>query len=81
MGRKLDVDELVGAADIAARCVALGLVSSPRRQVVHNWAKQYGDFPTPVLVVSQVSIWYWPEVEAWLQATDLAGARPERVKK
>lgn len=63
MGRKIDVDELVGAGDIAAR---LG-VASP--QVVHMWRQRHKDFPPPVATIAQTLIWAWPDIEAWARAT------------
>lgn len=63
MGRKVDVDSLVGSADIARR---LGV---KRPQVVHDWLRRYADFPEPVARVSQVRIWYWPDIEVWAQTT------------
>lgn len=66
MGRKLDIDMLVGAVEIAQR---LGVA---RPQVVHDWRRRHHDFPQPVTVVSRVSLWYWPEVERWARATGRA---------
>jgi hypothetical protein len=43
MGRKIDVDDLIGAQEIADR---LG-VSRP--QVVHQWVRRDLGFPKPVL--------------------------------
>ena len=63
MGRKLDVDLIVGAAEIAER---LGVA---RPQVVHDWRRRHADFPQPVAVVSRVGLWYWPDVERWARAT------------
>ena len=63
MGRKLDVEMLVGAAEIAQR---LGVA---RPQVVHDWRRRHADFPKPVTVLSHVGIWYWPEVERWARRT------------
>lgn len=63
MGRKLDVDLLVGTAEIADR---LGVA---RPQVVHDWRRRHADFPQPVAVVSRVGLWYWPEIERWARAT------------
>lgn len=63
MGRKVDVDLLVGATEIAER---LGVA---RPQVVHDWRRRHADFPQPLTVVSRVGLWYWPEVERWARAT------------
>jgi len=59
MGRKLDIDLLVGAAEIAER---LGAANS---QVVHVWRRRHADFPKPVMQLKTALIWYWPDVEEW----------------
>jgi hypothetical protein len=66
MGRKLDVDLLVTATDIVAR---MGL-TEPR--TVHAWARRHDDFPVPVIERERVTLWYWPEVEAWACKTNRA---------
>jgi hypothetical protein len=63
VGRKIDIDQLVGAVEIADR---LGVA---RPQVVHDWRRRHEDFPAPVAVISRVGLWYWPEVERWARAT------------
>lgn len=63
MGRSLDVDKLVGAAEIAKR---LGVA---RPQVVYGWRTRHEDFPKPVLRLSIGQVWYWPEVQRWAEAT------------
>jgi hypothetical protein len=59
MGRQIDADQLVGAAEIAER---MG-VSLP--QAVHNWRVRHDDFPEPVAMLKTALIWYWPDVEKW----------------
>jgi hypothetical protein len=63
MGRKIDIDQLVGAVEIAER---LGVA---RPQVVHDWRRRHPDFPAPIAVISRVGIWYWPDVERWARTT------------
>ena len=63
MGRRIDVDQLVGAAEIAERCGAA------RPQVVHEWRRRYDDFPEPVAQLKQALVWNWPEVERWAKNT------------
>ena len=63
MGRQLDVDELVGAAEIAGR---LGVSNS---QVIHVWRYRHPDFPEPVTRLKTAMIWYWPDVKTWAQGT------------
>lgn len=67
MGRRIDSEQLVGAAEIAAR---LGV---KRPQVVHGWRTRYPDFPEPVAHLRQALVWYWPDVERWAKATGRIG--------
>lgn len=63
VGRRVDVDELVGAAEIASR---LGV---KRLQVVHDWRRRHHRFPPPVTIVSRTLIWFWPDVRRWAVQT------------
>lgn len=63
MGRKVDLDLLVDATEIASR---LGV---RRPQVVHDWRRRHVDFPEPVIRLAHVNIWLWPEVERWARST------------
>lgn len=63
MGRKIDVDDLVGAAEIAER---LGLAQV---QTVHTWRRRYDDFPQPVARLKQALIWSWNDVYGWARRT------------
>lgn len=63
MGRRVHVDNLVGAAEIAER---LGV---RRPQVVHDWRRRYPEFPQPVARLRQALIWNWPEIERWARAS------------
>jgi hypothetical protein len=63
MGRRIDVENLVGAAEIAER------LDVARPQVVHEWRRRYRDFPEPVAQLKQALVWNWPEVERWARAT------------
>jgi hypothetical protein len=62
VGRKVDVDELVGAAEIAER-----LASGPG--TVHAWRRRHPDFPAPVAELTSAHVWLWPEVERWARKT------------
>lgn len=62
MGRRVDLDRLVGAEEIAER---LGLT---RYQRVHELRRRNPDFPQPILQLKRAMIWYWPEVERWARA-------------
>ena len=63
MGRKVDIDNLVGAAEIADR---LGI---KRPHLIHDWRRRHPDFPAPVLELKGTLIWEWPAVERWARAT------------
>lgn len=59
MGRKVDLDLLVGAEGLVER---LGL---KRVERVHELRRRNADFPEPVLRFKRVMVWYWPDVERW----------------
>jgi hypothetical protein len=63
VGRKVDVEDLVGATEIARR---LGMAQV---QTVHLWRNRYEDFPQPVAQLGQALIWAWPDVEGWARVT------------
>jgi hypothetical protein len=63
MGRRVDTDLLVGAAEIAAR---LGVAHV---ETVHTWRRRHQDFPEPVTKLTQAMVWYWPDVERWARST------------
>lgn len=63
VGRHVDIDDLVGAAEIADR---LDKASS---SLIHDWRKRYPDFPKPLLSLRQGHLWSWQAVEAWAVET------------
>jgi predicted DNA-binding transcriptional regulator AlpA len=67
MGRKVDVEQLVGASEIARRLE----LSAP--QAVHNWRARHPDFPAPVAILDMGMVWYWPDVEEWVRKTGRLG--------
>jgi len=58
----VDVDQLVGAAEIAQR---LGLA----QRTVHDWRRRHADFPAPVAELTAALVWNWPDVERWARKT------------
>jgi hypothetical protein len=63
VGRKIDVNDLVGAEEIAQR---LGLAHV---QSVHTLRHRHPDFPTPVKKLQRTMIWLWPDIERWARKT------------
>jgi hypothetical protein len=61
--RRVPVDQLVGATEIALR---LGVNKST---VVHDWRYRYPEFPEPIASLAGGFIWAWPDVEKWAKAT------------
>lgn len=59
----IDPDELVSVAEIAdAAGVSRGLVS--------QWSRRDLGFPDPVAHLALGPLWLWPDVAAWLTATN-----------
>lgn len=80
MGKRVDVEHLVGASDIRQR---LGLA---RTQDVHTLRRRDPTFPEPVAVVGGgpsygILVWCWPDVAAWARRKGIEilpqGARPK----
>jgi hypothetical protein len=63
VGRKVEVTDLVGSAEIAER---LGLAD---QHTVHSWRRRYPDFPQPVALLRRAHVWAWPDVERWARNT------------
>jgi hypothetical protein len=63
VGRTVDVEQLVGAAEIAER------LGSDRTTFVHDLKRRHPDFPKPVAKLKAGLVWAWPDVEAWARAT------------
>ena len=66
MGRKVDVEQLVGAAEIAER---LGV---KRPHLIHDWRRRYPEFPDPVLTLKGTLVWLWGDVARWARDTGRA---------
>jgi hypothetical protein len=63
MGRMVDVDNLVGASEIAERLAVRHV------ETVHAWRRRYSDFPKPVAQLRLAMVWAWPDVETWARRT------------
>lgn len=63
VGRRVDVDLLVGAGEIVRR---LGL---KRVQELHYYRRTDPSFPEAVFRVAEARggahVWYWPDIERW----------------
>lgn len=59
MGRRIDIDDLRNAEQVAEM---LGL---SRPQAVHQYRRDYPDFPTPVYSGRKTVLWVWQDIEAW----------------
>jgi hypothetical protein len=70
VGRNVDLDDLVGTAEIAER---LGV---RRVGVIHDWRRRYADFPEPVAMVSHVHVWLWTDIRSWAERS---GRLPPRA--
>lgn len=62
MGRKVDVEDLVGATEIGVR---LGI----DRRSVHQLHRRHDDFPAPIARLESAMVWSWMDVEQWARAT------------
>jgi hypothetical protein len=63
VGRPLDSDDLVGAAEIARK------LNRRSRQSVADWRRRDPSFPQPVAELDMGNVWAWPDVEAWARVT------------
>ena len=77
MARKVDVNDLVGAQEIADE---LGV----GRAQVHKWRERRLDFPLPVATLGGTGgragflVWAWPDVEAWARKTGRYPVQPDK---
>ena len=63
MARRVDVEKLVGAAEIADR------LGYKRAVYVHDLRRRDPDFPAPVAKLKAALVWDWADVEKWARAT------------
>jgi predicted DNA-binding transcriptional regulator AlpA len=63
VARRIEVEHLVGATEIAERA------GVRRPQVVHDWRRRHDDFPEPLTTIGGALVWDWREVERWLERT------------
>lgn len=80
MGRRVDVEQLVGASDIAQR---LGM---PRTQDVHTMRRRDPAFPEPVRILGAgpsrgIHVWYWPDIAAWARRKGIPTGEGRTVRK
>jgi hypothetical protein len=63
VSRRWDLDDLVGAAEIATR---LGLKTP---MTIHQWSHRHADFPRPIMNLTMGQLWSWRAVNAWARKT------------
>lgn len=63
MGRKVDIDDLVSAREIADR------LRLNDRNLPHTWLRIQPTFPRPILKLAIGNLWHWPDVETWAAKT------------
>ncbi|MBF6557022.1 MAG: DNA-binding protein [Acidimicrobiales bacterium] len=63
MGRRIDVDDLVGAEQVAER------LKLKKASLVHDWIRRDIGFPEPAAKLGSIRVWAWPEVEKWARMT------------
>lgn len=72
MGRKVDVEDLVGATEIGQR---LGM----DRRSVHQLRRRHADFPDPVVTLESAMVWVWADVEGWVLRTGRTIVNPREA--
>ena len=63
VGRKVEVDELVGVTEIVER------LDLKIKEAVRSWRSRYPDFPAPVAQLALGPVWVWRDIERWALAT------------
>jgi predicted DNA-binding transcriptional regulator AlpA len=61
MGRMVDVDDLVGSAEIARR------LGAKRYNLINDWIRRYPHFPQPVATIGTTKVWVWSDVRQWYE--------------
>lgn len=64
MGRKLNLDYLVGAAEIAQR------LDVKKPHLIHDWRRRYPEFPKPIVELTGILLWDWRDVKCWALTTN-----------
>lgn len=76
VGRRVDVEQLVGLREVA-ECLGL-----PRVQTLHYMRRTDSSFPDPIWTRptqgGHGAVWYWPEIRRW--ATAAGHELPQRAK-
>jgi hypothetical protein len=63
VGKKIDLDYLVGAAEIAQR------LNVKRPHLIHDWRRRYPDSPKPIVELTGILLWDWRDIATWAKAT------------
>jgi len=62
--------DLVSAPQIAER-------TGRHRSIAHKWAERYSDFPSPVTETDQGKLWWWLEVEEFIERRNFTKGRDD----
>lgn len=65
MGRRVDVEDLVGISEIVER------LDLKTKEAVKSWRRRYPDFPQPVARLAIGPVWSWTDIEKWAADPDL----------
>jgi predicted DNA-binding transcriptional regulator AlpA len=63
VGKKIDLNHLVGATQIAQR------LNVKRPHLIHDWRRRYPEFPKPIVELTGILLWDWREIEYWATKT------------
>jgi glutathione-regulated potassium-efflux system ancillary protein KefG len=77
MGRRVDIDDLVDAHDVA------GILGLAHRNTVSEYLTKYEDMPRPVIDLGRgrPMLWVRPEIERWASTRIARGqTRPRRQR-
>lgn len=61
MGRRVDLDDIIDAGDVAE------MIGLSRRNSVYTYQKRHADFPKPVLEHGRCRHWLRPDIARWMK--------------
>ena len=73
MGRKVDVDDIINAAEVA------DLIGLSHRNGVYQYRHRHPDFPAPLITHGRCYMWHRGDIKRWIRATkETMSQEPER---